>query len=313
MSTWEERLAGASICEPRRTFDVAEGLRRVALEAGYLPTAAPARPEVARARRRLGVVAGWSVTGTGAAAHMKKLTDILDAPDPAFTNWADGDLDLDGLFVFACSLYLARHPESARFWWQAAASAGHAAAAYCLYLQHLMAGDTGLADHWRQQINANLNHPHGSDLHVDEQSILVEVLGWFAGYSARNRPRRPVPVGGLQKEFERLAESHDDDRLLCRPDRHLAERLQELTSSCTNPAEGSPPGPPPGPGGLPSAFPHKEGHLTVDTPTPAPDHPHPRTRRPRHLAALRHFVHGLSYGTGLTLAGLLGYWIQHLL
>ncbi|MGC5346954.1 hypothetical protein PZB75_30305 [Streptomyces sp. AM 4-1-1] len=104
MSTWDERLAGASICEPRRTFDVADGLRRLALEAGYLPIAAPARPEVIRARRRLGVVAGWSVTGTGAAAHMKKLTDILDAPDPAFTNWADGDLDLDGLFVFACSL-----------------------------------------------------------------------------------------------------------------------------------------------------------------------------------------------------------------
>ncbi|MCX4417853.1 hypothetical protein OOK43_31955 [[Kitasatospora] papulosa] len=231
MSTWEERLAGASICETRRPFDVADGLRRLALEAGYLPPPASERPEGVRARCRLEAVAGWSVTRTGAAEHMKKLTDIMDAPDPAFTNWAEGDLDLDGLFVFACSLYLAQHPESARFWWQAAAGAGHTAAAYCLYLQHLIDGDLGLADHWWRQISTNLNDPRGSGLNVDEQTALVEALERFAGYSARTGSQRPVPIGGLQKEFERLAEFHDDDGLLCRPDRHLAERLHELTSS----------------------------------------------------------------------------------
>ncbi|WP_226652241.1 hypothetical protein [Streptomyces hydrogenans] len=35
-----------------------------------------------------------------------------------------------------------------------------------------------------------------------------------------------------------------------------------------------------------------------------------RTPQPRRN---RHFVRGLSYGTGLTLAGLLGYWIQQML
>ncbi|MFC7979796.1 hypothetical protein ACFUT3_31745 [Streptomyces cinereoruber] len=45
----------------------------------------------------------------------------------------------------------------------------------------------------------------------------------------------------------------------------------------------------------------------MTTPTP------PRLRRRRDRAVLRHFVRGLSYGTGLTAAGLLGYWIQQIL
>ncbi|MFJ6252628.1 MULTISPECIES: hypothetical protein [unclassified Streptomyces] len=36
-------------------------------------------------------------------------------------------------------------------------------------------------------------------------------------------------------------------------------------------------------------------------------------RRRRRRTVTRHFVRGLSYGTGLTLASLLGYWIQQLL
>lgn len=160
---------------------------------------------------------------------MKKPTDIMGAPDPAFTNWAEGDLDLDGLFVFACSLYLAQHPESARFWWQAAAGAGHAAAAYRLHLQHLIDGGLALAEHWWRQISTNLADPQGPGLD-DEQTALVEALERFAGYSARTGSHRPVLVGGLQKEFERLAGVHDDG-LLCRPDRRLARGLHELTST----------------------------------------------------------------------------------
>ncbi|NYV76591.1 hypothetical protein [Streptomyces sp. UH6] len=52
----------------------------------------------------------------------------------------------------------------------------------------------------------------------------------------------------------------------------------------------------------------------MTSPTPAPGTPpRPRQRRRRGRAALRHFVRGLSYGTGLTAAGLLGYWIQQML
>ncbi|MDV9192293.1 hypothetical protein R6L23_29500 [Streptomyces sp. SR27] len=46
--------------------------------------------------------------------------------------------------------------------------------------------------------------------------------------------------------------------------------------------------------------------------TPAPP-PGPRRRQRWSRTALRHFVRGLSYGTGLSITGLLGYWIQQLL
>ncbi|MFB8101116.1 hypothetical protein ACFUJ0_30540 [Streptomyces sp. NPDC057242] len=36
-------------------------------------------------------------------------------------------------------------------------------------------------------------------------------------------------------------------------------------------------------------------------------------RRRRCRSTARHFMRGLSYGTGMTLAGLLGYWFQQLL
>ncbi|MFE5514037.1 hypothetical protein ACFQ9J_26250 [Streptomyces sp. NPDC056529] len=232
MSTWEERLAGASICEPRRPFDAAEGLRRLARDAGYLPPTPAKRPESAQARRRLEAVASWGVTQPGAAAHMKKLTDIIDDPDASFMGWGNNpDIDHVGLFVFACSLYLANHPESARFWWQVAIGAGHAAAAYCLHLQHLVDGELALAEHWWRQIGISLADTLGPGLDLSEQTGLVEGLERFAGYVGRTGDHRPVPVGSLQKEFERLADIHDDDGLLCRPDRHLANRLRELTTS----------------------------------------------------------------------------------
>ncbi|WP_405863602.1 hypothetical protein [Streptomyces sp. NBC_00005] len=39
----------------------------------------------------------------------------------------------------------------ARFWWQYAAGAGQAAAAYCLYLHHLALGESDTADWWHRQ------------------------------------------------------------------------------------------------------------------------------------------------------------------
>lgn len=225
---WEDRLAGASACEPRRSFDVGAGLRRLAQDAGYLPPPAAERRESTAARRCLKAVTVWGVTQSGAAAHMKVLTDIIDAPDTSFEGWTD-DLDIHGIHVFACSLYLANHPESARFWWQFAAGAGHGAAAYCLHLQHLISGELREAELWWERVGDILADRAGADLDDSELVMLVEVLEHFAGYSVREGTRRALPIGGLKAEVDRLAHL-DDDGLLCRPDRRLADRLRELTS-----------------------------------------------------------------------------------
>ncbi|MER8237381.1 hypothetical protein [Streptomyces sp. NPDC094049] len=232
MSTWEDRLAGASTCEPRRSFDAAEGLRHLAGDAGYLPPVKNGRSASGlQARWRLEAVARWGVTQAGAVAHMRNLADVMDSPDPAFSTWTEGDLDIVGLVVFASLLYLAGHPESARYWWQAAAGAGHALAAYCLHLQHLVDGELELAAHWRKQIDVILSDPERTDLGHDQRSALIGALDRFTRYAVRARSYRPVAVAGLQREFERLAHLHDDGGLLCRPDRHLANRFRELTST----------------------------------------------------------------------------------
>jgi hypothetical protein len=53
--------------------------------------------------------------------------------------------------ALACVLQLSDTDEGARFWWQYAAGAGQAAAAYCLYLHHLAQGEGTAADWWHHQ------------------------------------------------------------------------------------------------------------------------------------------------------------------
>ncbi|MFY4721491.1 hypothetical protein [Streptomyces sp. LaBMicrA B280] len=230
MNTWEEHLASASTCEPRRPFDVAAGLRRLARDAGYLlpPAPAPMRPESTPARHRLTAVASWSVTQAGAASHVKDLADVIGTPHTVFDGWTD-DLDIDGIYVFACSLYLANHPESAWFWWGFAAGAGHGAASYCLYLQHLTNGELREADVWWERVEDALSDTEGDDLNVVERTTLIDALEGFAGYRARTGAHRVVPIGDLREAVDRLADQYHDG-LLGRPDRRLADRLRELTS-----------------------------------------------------------------------------------
>ncbi|MDX3693193.1 hypothetical protein PV726_23165 [Streptomyces europaeiscabiei] len=56
-----------------------------------------------------------------------------------------------GARVLGCILQLADAEDSARSWWQYAAGAGDDLASYCLYLHHLILGDTEAAAWWREQ------------------------------------------------------------------------------------------------------------------------------------------------------------------
>ncbi|MFF2780982.1 hypothetical protein ACFVU3_39575 [Streptomyces sp. NPDC058052] len=77
------------------------------------------------------------VTHTPADAVADFLTDQIPEPRSAM--------------VLACVLQLTDTDDGARFWWQYAAGAGHAAAAYCLYLHHLALGETHAARWWHEQ------------------------------------------------------------------------------------------------------------------------------------------------------------------
>ena len=98
--SWDKRLAdpNATVREPRRAFDVAAGLSRLAQDAGY-GCAPPVRPtrEVVPARDRLEVLSRWTLTQAGAAAHVKDLTTCIGDNGFGnltfeFTRWIDLDI-----------------------------------------------------------------------------------------------------------------------------------------------------------------------------------------------------------------------------
>ncbi|MFF5338515.1 hypothetical protein [Streptomyces sp. NPDC013181] len=229
--TWEQLFADAdtAVREPRRAFDVGAGLRRIAHDTAHLPSPGPVpaggHPS---ALRRLGVMARVVVTQAGAAAHMEELTALLGGEDTIaqFDGWTPG-VDIDGVQVFACMLYLAHHPESARFWWRFAAGAGSSGAAYCLYLDHLALGDEGEAKFWKRQVTTLFCPDAARDREVDSQAFL-KALEHFTNDSARRNASRAVLTGGLEADVDELADRHTDDGLVCRPDARLADRIHEL-------------------------------------------------------------------------------------
>ncbi|MFJ5035079.1 hypothetical protein ACIQB5_45230 [Streptomyces sp. NPDC088560] len=232
MSSVEERLkaAGKALHEERRSFDVSAGLRRLAREAGYTASARPAPrqrarrsapadgdvPPGPRAGHLLCVVARWVLNQPQAAGHVQRLAEDIGDEDTAdLTVVSVEDLDVDGAQVFACMLYLAGHRESACFWWQLAAGAGHRTATYCLYLHHLEQGEVKEARQWRKELQQDIDGPDDEFLNVVEQ---------FAGYVRRHCNATPVPR--LTEEVERLAAREPDD-VLALPERELADRLQD--------------------------------------------------------------------------------------
>ncbi len=236
---WKERLRAADPVarEPRRAFDVGEGLRRLAAEAGYVRPAPARQFTTAGARRQLDLIAHWIVTEAGAADHVEELAALIGddgsgkpIPDD-FTEWQP--VDVHGIHVFACVLYLADHPESAAFWWQLAAGAEHTGAAYCLHLRHRSQGETREAAFWKRQMSTMRDRTqHWFDgTPNDYTRDLVVAVESFTAYYARHRAPQPILTHRLQKRYEDIADRHDEDGLVCRPDIRLPDRIQEFTSA----------------------------------------------------------------------------------
>ncbi|WP_329453808.1 hypothetical protein [Streptomyces sp. NBC_01497] len=214
--TIEDLLEGAALptTAPERTgFDVGVGLRRLAAE-----PVAPA-DDVARATaasQRLSVVCRWIINAPDAGAQVDRLADRADEERQEVA-------PVDGELVFACLLFLAGHPESAKFWWQLAAGAGDRVAAYCLHQHHLALGEDREARHWRHQLAEALAEDRGTEV-VDD--VFLDSMGLVAQWVRRNGSKAHPPTGDLEMEVDRLA---DEDEQTCGivhlPDHRLARRM----------------------------------------------------------------------------------------
>ncbi|MET9810850.1 hypothetical protein [Streptomyces halstedii] len=227
---WERLLAKAGQTESRRHFDVGAGLRRLAHDNGS-PLAAARASTGPNARRRLGAWAQCVVSHPGAAAHVDRLTALLGRSEneeyfTEFDGWT-GSVDIEGVQAFACTLYLAQHPESARFWWRFAAGAGHNSAAYCLYLDHLGLGEEREARFWKKQVTTTLFHPSPSHPDPDPEEF-IRALDFLTGYFVRNPTSRSVTTTGrLEADVERVVDRFTDG-LVCRPDARIADHIHAL-------------------------------------------------------------------------------------
>ncbi|MFF2205518.1 hypothetical protein [Streptomyces sp. NPDC058145] len=108
------------------------------------PTAAHDRPGVSGRRR----------DAEEAAEDLRALCETLVSHTPAHevADFVTEQVpEPRSALVLACVLQLTDTDDGARFWWQYAAGAGQPAAAYCLYLHHLAAGEDAPASWWHQQ------------------------------------------------------------------------------------------------------------------------------------------------------------------
>ncbi|MFI1607627.1 hypothetical protein ACH4YN_36865 [Streptomyces griseofuscus] len=212
-------LADARIATNREGFDVGAALNRLARDAA----SASARPNpdmlrATQAGQRLSVVCRWILNKPDAADHVDRLAQEPDTPAD------DRHLDVDGALVFACLLYLTGHPESAQFWWQLAAGAGHRAAAYCLHLHHLALGETREARHWLHEVTDDVLDSEAPD------SAFLATLEAVAMYVRKTGSSlASAPTGRLEMEVDRLATAKDDSCIIVqRPDRRLADLLHDF-------------------------------------------------------------------------------------
>ncbi|MER6112684.1 hypothetical protein ACWGPD_09865 [Streptomyces hirsutus] len=200
----------------RRPFDEAAGLRRLAREAA-LPLSRDT-PLVTRARRQLSVMARLYLKGPRAPQHVEELAACLGDDGEGNRHPPFEDLDIDGAQLFGCMLHLAGHPQSAQFWWELAAGAGHLGAAYCLYLHHTGQGARAEATHWLDQLRLQA-------IDLDEEFLLGAAR--FTRWMHKHRP--PAAHPDLLEEVVRLALHHSDEQILvCRPERQIADRLHHL-------------------------------------------------------------------------------------
>ncbi|MFD4973151.1 hypothetical protein [Streptomyces sp. NPDC058424] len=153
-----------------------------------------------RAEAALTALCAELIHSTDAAEHLARIADL--------------PIDADGALHFGCLLNLAQEPDGALWWWQFAAGAGNATAAYCLYLYHLFHGELRDADHWAHEA-LSLD----TDIHLTSPAPC-------------RRRKLDSPPEVLREAIERLKVDEVAGAQFHHPDHRLADQIEELADAC---------------------------------------------------------------------------------
>ncbi|WRZ87743.1 hypothetical protein OHB54_00725 [Streptomyces sp. NBC_01007] len=150
--------------------------------------------------------------------------------------------------VLACVLQLTDTAEGARFWWQYAAGAGQAAAAYCLYLHHLALGERETAEWWHRQVDAVQPTPEapawddGSSWNPAENRItsastsqFMRILRHLAQQTVRSRPASVCKLMAYIPTVVTAGYLREPDSELPLPGGEFARRINALLAAVDRP------------------------------------------------------------------------------
>ncbi|MEU7337338.1 hypothetical protein [Streptomyces sp. NPDC007074] len=146
--------------------------------------------------------------------------------------------------VLACVLQLTDTAEGARFWWQYAAGAGQAAAAYCLYLHHLALGEWDTADWWHRQADDVQPPPEppswddGTSWNPAEHRItsasttqFMRILRQLAKQTVRSRPATVSKLMAYIPTAVTTGYLREPDSELPLPGQEFARRINALLAA----------------------------------------------------------------------------------
>ncbi|MEU7489598.1 hypothetical protein [Streptomyces sp. NPDC042319] len=160
--------------------------------------------------------------------------------------------------VLACVLQLTDTDDGARFWWQYAAGAGQAAAAYCLYLHHLALGEDDAAHWWLHQAD-DAQTPSAGPLAPERPSTppvscpppacrianastttVLHVLRNLARHAARPRSAAVTELMDYVPTAVATGYLHQPDMELPTPGPDFANRINGLLSVAATPSAAAP-------------------------------------------------------------------------
>ncbi|MGA5278731.1 hypothetical protein ACPCKL_34285 [Streptomyces cellulosae] len=234
MTRLEELLSRALLARERSTVH-REAPRPAANAAGTRATGTPTQDD----------------TPNAAAQDLRTLCEtlILHTPPATVTQFVTDQVpEPRSALVLACILQLTDTDEGARFWWQYAAGAGQAAAAYCLYLHHLALGERNTAEWWHRQTDDVQAPPEppawddGSSWNPADHRItsvsttqLMRILRHLAKQTVRSRPTAVSKLMAYVSAAVTAGYLREPDTELPLPGDEFARRINYLLAATDRP------------------------------------------------------------------------------